>query len=66
MMWESTKLDVHGSPAEGWDGTYKGELMPTGVYMWKISATFIDDSVWTGSDSGKGEARNIGTVTLIR
>ena len=23
---------------EGWDGTYNGELAPTGVYVWKITA----------------------------
>jgi hypothetical protein len=66
LMWESTKLDVHGSPDEGWDGTFKGQLMPEGVYMWKISAVFVDGSVWKGSDIGKGEAKTIGTVTLIR
>ncbi len=66
LMWESTKIDVHGSPEQGWDGYYKGALMPEGVYMWKINATFMDNSIWKGSDIGKGEAKTIGTVTLIR
>jgi len=41
-------------------------MMPQGVYMWKVSATFMDDSVWKGGDIGKGAAKTIGTVTLIR
>ena len=66
LMWESTKIDVHGSPEQGWDGYYKGALMPEGVYMWKINATFMDNSIWNGSEISKGEAKNIGTVILIR
>jgi PKD repeat protein len=66
LMWESTKLDVQGKPEEGWDGTYKGAMMPMGVYVWKVNATFMDGTIWKGSDIGKGEAKAIGTVTLIR
>ena len=66
LMWESTKLDSQGSPAEGWDGIYEGNLMPQGNYMWKVSATFIDNSPWNGSDIGQGEYKTMGTVTLIR
>lgn len=29
-------------PAEGWDGYYKGKICTQDVYVWKISATFID------------------------
>jgi gliding motility-associated-like protein len=29
-------------PAHGWDGYYKGNLCTQDVYIWKISATFID------------------------
>jgi gliding motility-associated-like protein len=29
-------------PAQGWDGYYKGKLCTQDVYIWKISATFID------------------------
>ncbi|MFH1160439.1 MAG: PKD domain-containing protein [bacterium] len=66
VLWESTILDPQGRPEEGWDGTYNGELMPQGNYMWKVSATFIDNSPWNGSDIGQGEASTMGTVTLIR
>ncbi|MFO8129883.1 MAG: hypothetical protein R6T99_08305 [Bacteroidales bacterium] len=69
MLWETSKLDEMGRPAEGWDGTFKGELMPQDVYMWRIKATFRDGSVWEGESvgnmdglSGKAE----GTVTLIK
>jgi len=65
-MWESTKLDNQGRPAEAWDGKFNGELMPQGNYMWKVSATFIDDSPWEGGDIGKGDYSTMGTLTLIR
>ena len=66
LMWESTALDPQGKPTEGWDGTYKGRLMPQGVYAWKVTAVFINDVMWKGSDIGMGEYKTIGTVTLIR
>ena len=66
QLWESTKLDDKGRPVEGWDGTYEGKLMPQGNYMWKITATFVDDTPWTGGDIGQGEYKTMGTVTLIR
>lgn len=66
MLWESNKLDDKGRPVEGWDGTYQGNLMPQGNYMWKISATFVDDTPWNGSDIGQGEYKTMGNVTLIR
>ena len=66
QVWESIKLDSQGKPDEGWDGTFNGQPMPQGVYLWKASAIFIDDTVWTGSDIGKGEYKTFGTVTLIR
>jgi PKD repeat protein len=66
LVWESIKLDAQGKPEEGWDGTFNGELMPMGVYMWKCSAIFIDDTIWQGASIGQGEAKTFGTVTLIR
>lgn len=59
-VWSTDKLE-DGSPAEGWDGTKDGNPLAKGVYLWKISAVFIDGSVWTG-ESGKTE----GFVSLIR
>ena len=68
LIWSSDKL-TDGTPSEGWNGTYKGKTCEPGVYMWKISATFKDGSVWPNpkidykqnlSDIGSG------TITLIR
>lgn len=66
LLWESTKLDDNGRPVESWDGTYNGELMPQGTYMWKASAEFVDGSVWQGSDPGNGNKQLFGTVTILR
>ncbi len=30
------------NPAEGWDGYYKGKMCTQDVYVWKITAAFID------------------------
>ncbi len=66
LLWESSKLSKDGEPVEGWDGTYKGQPMPAGTYLWRISARFIDNSYWTGSNNGDGNMNPNGTVTLIR
>ncbi|MEA3476917.1 MAG: PKD domain-containing protein [Bacteroidota bacterium] len=66
VIWSSGKLDSQGSPAEGWDGTYKGSLVPVGDYTWKIWAQFETGHLWKGSDAGDGNTKTYGTVTLIR
>ena len=68
LLWESKQLDGRGIPTEGWDGNFNGNLMPQGTYMWKISATFRDGSIWEGSANGNpgGTASTSGSVTLIR
>jgi gliding motility-associated-like protein len=66
LIWGSRLLDDDGRPTEGWDGTLNGEVMPQDTYVWKISATFKDGTVWEGSDIGKGTGKTMGTVTLIR
>lgn len=48
LMWES--YDVNSA----WDGTYKGEVVPTGSYIWVINAKDALNSneyVWTGTVS---------------
>jgi gliding motility-associated-like protein len=30
------------NPAEGWDGYYRGKICTQDVYVWKVTATFID------------------------
>ena len=65
-LWESTAIDEHGSPTESWDGTYKGELMPQDVYVWKIEAQFSNDAPWKGMTyDGKNYSRT-GTISLLR
>lgn len=64
LLWESTKI-VDTKPSEGWDGTYKGVPCPQDVYVWKIYAKFLDNTVWDGMDYGKGK-KTIGDITLIR
>jgi len=66
VVFSSDKLDFNGSPAEGWDGTARGEPQPTGTYLWTISAKFKDGSVWNGTDAGDGNTKTYGKVLLIR
>ncbi len=65
LVFESTKLD-NGAPMEGWDGTYKNKDLPTGSYIWRISAVFEDGEHWKGTDNGDGNSATSGSVTLIR
>lgn len=66
LIWESSGLDELGRPAEAWDGTMNGTLMPQGTYVWKIQAEFVDGTQWEGSDAGNGHVSTLGTVTLLR
>jgi PKD repeat protein len=67
LMWTSTLLDADGRPIESWLGRdSSGNPLPSGTYMWKAKATFIDNTEWEGSDIGKGSYKTFGTVTLIR
>jgi len=64
LLWENSDLE-NGHPAKGWDGTSKGKMMPQGVYVWKISASFTNGQVWEGKDYN-GVKKTIGSLTLIR
>lgn len=67
LVWTSTALDALGRPSESWVGRdANGVPLPSGTYMWKAKATFIDNTNWEGSDIGKGSYKTFGTVTLIR
>ncbi|MFK5855852.1 MAG: PKD domain-containing protein, partial [Bacteroidota bacterium] len=65
LVFQSTRLE-NGAPAEGWDGTYEEEPMPTGSFIWRISAVFEDGTHWKGSNNGDGNTETNGTVALIR
>lgn len=64
LLWESTALE-DGSPAEGWDGRYRGEPVPQGAYVWKIDALFGNGEVWEGQEYN-GSFHQAGSVTVIR
>lgn len=66
LIWESNALDVNGRPTEAWDGTYKGQPVQQDAYVWKVIATFLDESVWEGKEYSDGIYRQAGTVTVIR
>jgi large repetitive protein len=66
LIWASSRLDDSGRPMDAWDGTMNGQLMPQGTYVWKISATFKDGTLWEGSDIGQGKGTTMGTVSIIR
>jgi PKD repeat protein len=65
LLWQSTAL-INGEPAEGWNGTYEGQIMQQDVYVWKIEAEFLDGSVWKGQKAPNGKYYTEGTVTLLR
>lgn len=43
--WGELLFDTK-NPEEGWDGYYKGKLCTQDVYVWKITATFIDGKTY--------------------
>jgi PKD repeat protein len=69
LLWHSDQLTDKGTPAEGWDGTYKGETCKEGVYVWTITAIYRDGSIWRNEDAGNHDGLSegtSGTITLIR
>lgn len=44
------------NPAESWDGTYKGEVVPTGVYAYKLYVVLADGEVISQS----------GNITVVK
>lgn len=65
VLWETTKLD-DGAPLESWDGTYKGQAQPQGVYFWKIDVKFINGSEWKGMTYDSSPPKKTGNIYLIR
>lgn len=69
ILWTSSELDDNGSPTEGWNGTFNGNMVQQDVYLWKASAVFKDGTIWQGLDVGKNKnipQKTSGTITLIR
>ncbi len=68
LLWWTVELDPEGRPVEGWDGTFKGSLMPEGAYTWKAFAVFKDGSIWDAQNAGNNDnlpKYKIGTSTMI-
>jgi PKD repeat protein len=65
LLWETTKLDDN-APLEGWDGTYKGQEQPQGVYYWKVDIKFINGSNWKGMTYDSSPPKKTGVIYLIR
>jgi PKD repeat protein len=66
LIWETTKLSEKGEPVDGWDGMIKGSPAPQGVYVWQVSATFINGTEWKGNVLKNSLPKRIGVVHLIR
>jgi len=58
-VWSSEALE-NGRPSEYWDGKFNGADLPKGTYVWKVSAVFVDGTVWNGKGATEG------SVMLIR
>jgi PKD repeat protein len=65
VLWETTKLE-DGIPVEGWDGSYRGQPMPQGVYYWKIDLQLRNGTEWKGVTLKSGVPKRTGTINLIR
>lgn len=65
LLWESTELE-EGHPAEAWDGTHNGKLLPQDVYVWKAYGVFENGQVWSGQEDAKGKMMQMGSVILLR
>jgi PKD repeat protein len=66
QIWETDKIK-DTETEEGWTGqTQSGKDLPQGVYVWRITATFIDGTSWKGMKGPDNKERTEGTITLIR
>ncbi|TDG37374.1 PKD domain-containing protein [Pedobacter changchengzhani] len=65
IMWETTQLS-ESAPMDGWDGTYKGQEQPQGVYYWKIEVKFINGGEWKGMTYDSSAPKRTGVIYLIR
>jgi len=66
VIWETTKLNDRGEPAEGWDGMMGGAPAPQGVYVWQIEGKYINGKDWTGMSYNHGPPSRQGVIHLIR
>jgi alpha-tubulin suppressor-like RCC1 family protein len=65
IVWYSNDV-VDGMFVGKWDGTYNGEMLQAGVYMWKMKAKMLDGKKWKGDEQDNGRYKRYGNVLLIR
>lgn len=65
LLWETTKLE-EGRPVEGWDGTFKSQQLPQGVYYWKVDVQMVNGSEWKGMTYDSSAPKRTGAIHLIR
>ncbi|RYF23566.1 MAG: PKD domain-containing protein [Flavobacteriales bacterium] len=65
VVWETTQLE-EGKPVEGWDGTYKNQPQPQGLYFWKMDVQLINGTEWKGVSLGGKPPKRTGEIYLIR
>ncbi|WP_295650071.1 PKD domain-containing protein [uncultured Mucilaginibacter sp.] len=67
VIFQTNVLDANGIPTQGWDGMMAGAPAPQGVYVWEISAHFIDGTQWKGMKYNDGRPQStVGIIHLIR
>lgn len=67
LLFETTKLNPDGSPAEAWDGTFKGKPLQQDVYTWQIEATYRNGTEWKGMIyPGSDKPTKAGFITVIK
>ena len=67
LIFQTTALDVNGSPTQSWNGRYKGALVAQDVYVWRIDARFMNGTEWQGMlYPGEGQYKKTGTITVVR
>jgi len=67
LLFQTSVLDSNGAPTQGWDGTVDGKPVPQDVYVWDISARFLDGTGWTGMNYNDGRSTTrTGIIHLVR
>jgi PKD repeat protein len=68
LVYSSTLLTLDGNPdpEDAWDGTFRGQDLPVGSYIWRATGVFKDGSIWKGADNGDGNLRTYGIINIIR
>jgi PKD repeat protein len=66
-VFETTKLNPDGSPAEAWDGKLNGKDLQQATFNWQIEAAFINGTEWKGMHyPGGNKYVKAGFITVIK